>query len=97
MKLLVDESIQKAGSVNLKLSHYHPHSQNVTIRPYGKYAVANVTLAEKIINNTIDRMSEVSLFGNEFPIPSKLSYFTTFDLSNYTIIRGNIPGESQVR
>ena len=47
----------------LKKHDQHPH-----FYPYGQYEIKNLELAELMVKHSLNRMYEINLFGNGYPV-----------------------------
>ena len=64
------------------------HHQDIYLEPYGDYLIKDRAKAEKIINDTIAKISEVNLFGNDFPtnlltMKKSFTFSTNKDYSHF--------------
>ena len=62
------------------------HSQHPSFYPYAEYKIQNKELAELMVKHSLNRLYEVNLFGNGYPVSPPRDYPHMFAEDNYTIV-----------
>ena len=62
------------------------HNQLPHFYPYQEYKIENQELAELMVKHSLNRMYEVNLFGNGYPVSPPRDYPHMIAEENYTIV-----------
>ena len=62
------------------------HSQFPHFYPYGDYKMQNQELAELMVKHSLNRLYEVNLYGNNYPVSPPRDYPHMIVEDNYTIV-----------
>ena len=80
--------MESEGNPRHNSSHFRlrGHSQFPHFYPYGDYKIQNLELAELMVKHSLNRMYEVNLFGNGYPISPPRDYPHMIMEDNCTIV-----------